>query len=270
MTTETKTENTATPETSDNKAVFGPLGKYAIVAVIMVSIIVTTAIMLDRQLKTVDQQIAAIEEEVADMHAADTTASDEAVIAELIAAESAPVSEAEIKQAEVKQETASETVAVQAVPESAPVATPVVAKAAETPTAVVLVVQEATTATEVAKTEQEDSATAAQFKMAAVKDSAQARQEKMAQENQARIEAYKLEQKQHMTEVFARIKTLESQQLDRYKANQDGQVVRLREQIAQQQQMIETLVSRNKKLFELRAASMQRNQTNREQALNRI
>ncbi len=41
MTTETKPTNNAT----DNKAVFGPLGKYAVIAVIMVSIIVTTAIM---------------------------------------------------------------------------------------------------------------------------------------------------------------------------------------------------------------------------------
>ncbi|MFV2005209.1 MAG: hypothetical protein ACC650_08370, partial [Gammaproteobacteria bacterium] len=78
MTTETKTDkkspetenDSSTKNTTDNKSVFGPLGKYAIVAVIMVSIIVTTAIMLDKQLNTVDEQIAAIESEVAGLNTA--------------------------------------------------------------------------------------------------------------------------------------------------------------------------------------------------------
>jgi len=70
--TETKTEQDKVSK-SDNKAVFGPLGKYAAIAVIMVSIIVTTAIMLDRQLNTVEQEIATIENEVAALIIADTT-----------------------------------------------------------------------------------------------------------------------------------------------------------------------------------------------------
>ena len=82
MTTEKKSENTPTPEATDNKAVFAPLGKYAVIAVIMVSIIVTTAIMLDKQLNTVDQQLAAIEKEVADMHIADSDTA-EAATAEI-------------------------------------------------------------------------------------------------------------------------------------------------------------------------------------------
>ena len=70
--------------------------------------------------------------------------------------------------------------------------------------------------------------------------------------------------------MFERIKALEAQQLDRYKANQDDQIGRLREQIAKQQAMIESLVLRNENLFELRSANIQRNQDNREQLLNRI
>ncbi len=50
MTTK-QTPDTETP--SNNKIVFGPLGKYAIIAVLMVSIIVTTAIMLEKQLGSV-------------------------------------------------------------------------------------------------------------------------------------------------------------------------------------------------------------------------
>ena len=93
---------------------------------------------------------------------------------------------------------------------------------------------------------------------------------KRDQERQARIESYKLEQKQHMAEMFSRIKTLEAQQLDKYKASQDKQIERLRQQIARQEQLIEELILRNKDRFDMRAASMQRSQSNRAEMLNRI
>ena len=66
MTNESKTEETKSAETTtetktnNNKAIFGPLGKYAVVAVIIVGIIVTTAVMLDKQM-AVEEEIAAIE-----------------------------------------------------------------------------------------------------------------------------------------------------------------------------------------------------------------
>ncbi len=264
MTTETKTEKTETetPAASDNKAVFGPLGKYAAVAVIMVSIIVTTAIMLDRQLQSVDEQIAAIEDEVASIHAAENnTPETTAVVVTTVAG-------TEVAEVEVIEEVANETVAVV---ETYYVETPAVAKTVVTPVAEAPVAQQTTPAVAAAVTEPVQASPTTQFEMAAAKNNAaQARQQQLAKENQARIGAYKQEQKQHMTAMFARIKTLESQQLDRYKANQDSQIVHLRKQISQQQQMIEALVLRNKKLFELRAASMQRTQNNREQVLNRI
>ncbi len=71
MTTETTTDST--PKT-DNKSTFAPLGKYAAIAVIMVSVIVTTAIMLDKQLNSVEQELAAIESEVASLNNTETTA----------------------------------------------------------------------------------------------------------------------------------------------------------------------------------------------------
>ncbi len=127
-----------------------------------------------------------------------------------------------------------------------------------------------TAATAVTETTPVNNVTADQFKMVAIKNSTQMHQAERLQKNQARIKAYKLEQKQHLAEIFTRIKALESKQLERYKANQDGRIVRLRKQISEQHQMIETLVLRNKELFELRAANIQRNQDNREQTLNRI
>jgi len=257
---ETKTESTTTPATNNNKVVFGPLGKYAFVAVIMVSIIVTTAIMLDRQLKTTNEQIATIEKEVADMY---TAAADEANASELAATISTTVADTEMK-----QEAAIETVATVTTPAVTETAT----ETGEAATTENMPVQKTAAAPVAIKAEQDTTATtaAAQFEMAKTESFIQDRQQQLAKENQARIEAYKQEQKKHMTKIFARIKALESQQLDRYKANQDGQIVRLRQQISQQQQMIKTLVLRNKELFKMRAANMQRNQNNREQVLNRI
>lgn len=42
---------------------FAPLGKYAAIAVLLVGVIVTTAIMLDKQLNSVESQIAELESE---------------------------------------------------------------------------------------------------------------------------------------------------------------------------------------------------------------
>jgi DNA-binding protein YbaB len=234
MTTENNSQNTST--VSDNKAVFGPLGKSAVIAVIMVSIIVTTAIMLDRQLNSVDEQIAAIKNEVAELNTQDTNTTDTITSTQQTDDKTPSVS---IDEATVE-------------PQSA-----------ETPSADVLIAIE-TTPEKVDSginhsAQQSQTATAAQFELATPETS-----------TQARIESYKQEHKQHMADMFARIKALESKQLNRYKASQDNQIVRLREQITQQQQMIETLVSRNKNLFELRSANVQRNQANREQILNRI
>jgi len=267
MTTETKTEKTETPASNDNKAVFGPLGKYAAIAVIMVSIIVTTAIMLDRQLQSVDEQIAAIEDEVASIHAAESNIPEETAVIVTTAQNT------EVAEVEVIEEVADESVAVVEAIVETPATVETAVETVATPVAEAAVVETATPVA-AAVTEPAQTAPAAQFEMAAAENNAaqarQQQQQQLAKENQARIEAYKQEQKQHMSEMFARINALETQQLGRYKANQDDQVVRLREQISQQQQMIEALVQRNKKLFELRAASMQRKQDNREQALNRI
>ena len=69
MTTETKADNTTE---TNNLSTFQPLGKYAAIAVIMVSIIVTTAIMLDKQFNSAERELAAIESEVAGLDNTET------------------------------------------------------------------------------------------------------------------------------------------------------------------------------------------------------
>ena len=262
-----KTEN----KTNDNKTVFGPLGKYAVVAVIMVSIIVTTAIMLNKQLGTVEEQLAVMASEVAENNAAitsntATTEINEATVSSAAISETqetAEVAEAEVVPVEV-QATEIQAVEVQAT---------------EVQAADVLVATENTSKETVPEaivsTEQTSSTDVAVIEPAKSKNSAEIYQAQRATtkrdlERQARIESFKLEQKQHMTEMFARVKSLESKQLDQYKIHQDKHVERLRQRIAEQEQLIEALILRNKERIDVRAASMQRSQSNREKVLNRI
>ena len=283
--TSTTTEN----KVNDNKAIFGPLGKYAVIAVIMVSIIVTTAVVLDKELGTAEEKLAAAENEVAAANAVEEETAKvenseaDALITATVTPEASEVQDttelAEVETGPVDAQVPDDnkTADVQAVE------TKVVAAIETSETTAT--VKEALTgsnrnAEQVSSSVQTNPAqAAAKIESASTdtktKDSIQNRQPQYGAGNQnkewlARIEAYKLEQKQHMTEMFARIKSLESKQLGKYKTYQDKQIERLREQIAQQQQMIETLVLRNKNGFNLRAASMQRRQAKREQMLNHI
>ncbi len=49
---------------SDARVILGPLVKYAAMGFVLVSIIVTTAVMLDRQFNTIDQEVAALQAEL--------------------------------------------------------------------------------------------------------------------------------------------------------------------------------------------------------------
>ena len=285
-----KTEITSTTtdnKVSDNKTVFGPLGKYAVVAVIMVSIIVTTAIVLDKELGTAEDKLAAVENEVVTTNAVDSETiakveNDAAAASIAVAAETSEAQDttelAEIKTGAVNVQVPDDETA-EAQPDETKV---LVAIETNETTATVkeTLVAANSNAEQVSNAVQTNTAQAT-AKIESVstdtkaEDSVQQRQSQSVAGNQnkewlARIEAYKLEQKQHMTEMFARVKSLESKRLDQYKEHQDKRIERLREQIAQQNQMIDTLILRNKEGFDMRAASMQRHQAKREQMLNRI
>ena len=287
-----KTEITSTTtknKVNDNKAVFGPLGKYAVVAVIMVSLIVTTAIVLDKELSTEEDKVATLENEVAATNAVDseTTAKVEhsEAAASITAAPETSEAQDTTELAEIEtgaahvQASAGETGEVQA--HETKVKVPVAVETNETIATVKETVADSSSYTEQTSNAVPAISTQTTAKIESTrtdteaKNSVQESQSQSVADNQykqwlSRIEAYKLEQKQHMTERLTRIKSLESEQLDQYKARQEKQIERLREQIAQQQQVIETLILRNQERFDMRAASMQRHQARREQMLNRI
>ena len=228
MTTETKTETETETETdnvteTNNQSTFKPLGKYAAIAVIMVSIIVTTAIMLDKQLNSVDRELAAIESEVASLNNTETAA---------------------LVESGLETKTEQDTMAA---------IEPEVNATQEIPA----ITQDISTAVAVENTPSNDT-------------QANAVQDEIEQKTNARITTYKLEQKQRLADMYARIKTLESKQLEQYKSNQDKQVEQLRTRVSQQEHLIEELIARNKEWFDLRTANVQRNQARREDILNRI
>ncbi len=282
----TVTDNTSTTinKKTDNKALFGPLGNYAIAGVIMVSIIVTAAIMLNKKLGNAAEHVATIEKEVAasiaaeqyaNQTAAETTTSIETASA--IDTESAIDSEKN----EVQNTIETATVAIAAVTteiaaivhtSEAPVAEAKAPAAIETADPVI-------TAEETASDTGQNPVQLATIKSATTEpvniSPIQAPMPQLAAYNndqqwEARIQARKLEQKQHMTEFFERIKSHDSESLEKYKTHQDERVEYLRERIVRQQELIEKLILRNKESYQTREASMQRYQTYREQMLNRI
>lgn len=288
-------DNISTPKTNESQAVFAPLGKYAVVAIIMVSIIVTTAIMLDKQLNTAEQQVAAIENKVAKSQAAELTAGD---IAPTDASQPAAVSaenSAKIVETETDETVAKETQTTTYVTKAEVAA--IDAQSSKTTTAVMPAATTSAVKSKAAAVTtpaiiNKESVVAEAMKPAAATSPAPAaiqakpvttEQDALAQatktesatgkfdiENQERIAAFKAEQKQRLSDMLTRIKELDAQRLDQFKAHQDEQIEHLRKQVAQQQQMIDDLIVRNKDLFELRAARLQRHQSNREQMLNRI
>jgi hypothetical protein len=50
---------------SDARIILGPLVKYALIGLVLVSVIITTAVTLDRQFNDIDREIAALEAELA-------------------------------------------------------------------------------------------------------------------------------------------------------------------------------------------------------------
>ncbi len=228
MTTKTKSNETKSP--AGEQSTFAPLGKYAAIAVVMVGIIVTTAIMLDKQLDKAETDIASIESEIAELNKAQANATTTTqterqvrVAAEQATTVSTSTTDVDIEVAEID-------------------------------------------ATEIDTSVNNNLVNNQPSEVVASTVAAQTN----AGSHPTRIESYKVQQRSRMTEMFDRMKQLESKQLEQYKAQQAEQVARLRNRVSTQQEQIDTLIQRNENLFELRSASMQRSQAQREQMLNRI
>ena len=228
---------------SSNIIVFGPLIRHAIIAVILVSIIVITAIMLNSQLYTAEEQISMIEKEIAAYNASDTDRIESSSTVAVALTKPALINAEIIRATEIK---------LPAINHISPEVSLIANSPATTPLLKTVAVINNTTppvSKMVAKTTKKSQHSA---------------------NSQFRLSVYKLKQKHSLTDFFARIKLHEKQRLDQYKSRQNSQVERLRERITRQQQRVESLVVRNNEVYNLRVANTQQNQEKREQILNRI
>ncbi|MCG6938816.1 MAG: hypothetical protein LJE83_11690 [Gammaproteobacteria bacterium] len=277
MSTETMSENKTT--TIDNRALFGPLGKYAITGVIMGSIIVTTAIMLDRQSSTAEEHIAAIEKEILQLNASTSSASESennpvqesieaaSVEATPVKAEPAAVQTAEAVAIDTAQVQVAEQHAAKVTTDTAE--TPVFDKSQTTEQIPATAQAAAIQPPQSEPADNSNNSTAETF-MPQLAVDIRHPVDILDQEWQARIQTRELEYKQHLAEYFNDIKSRDSERLEQFKQHQDEHIDFLRDQIARQEQLIDELISRNKESYKMREARIQRQQISREQMLNRI
>lgn len=245
--TDTKTPGTEPDNNQDQKQqsdariILGPLVKYAAMGLVIVGIIITTAVTLDRQFNNIDQEVAELNAQLA--QADHNNAADTAAIVEL-QAEVAPavaneaiqkkpeISEvAKVSKAEKPAEKVAENTAIQA-----PAAEQAPAQAAETETV---------------------SAAATVNKAAVTEDTVADRTSEYPDYFDQSIEELIAERNTYLKEM-------DRIYLEDFKASQEKQLQSMRDRLARQEQRIVDMEKRNQERYDIRAANMKEMQDRRE------
>ncbi len=248
-TTETNAAQDKQP--SDARVILGPLAKYAAVGLVLVGIIVTTAIMLDKQLNDIDREMAALEAELAE---ANEKARQDAVNADQgkTTTEVASVKSSETKDEAVEVARKDEIVA-------APAQTKEIAKPAQVAkTEVPAVAETRTEAAPVAVEKMVSQADPFEQSMEEIIAERNAYIEELIAQREASIEAMIAERNAYMKEK-------DRVYLEDFKASQSEQLENMRKQLARQEQRIIEMEQRQKEIYELRAASIKEMQQRREE-----
>lgn len=253
-----KVTNEETPQDniSDRRLILGPLLMYGVVAFVIAGVIVTTAVMLNNEYNQIDKQVAAVEAEIAQQNQMEAHAEQKAIVdvknTEVISAE--VISAIETEQAKEETEAIETTNVIASNAETNPAAalpeenSPIATSSAE-PATVVSATAASTTIASETKTPSTVTATPQiADKIFDPKVSIATR----------RAEHHELMVKQ------------DQKQLELFKASQARQIEWLRNQLAQQQERIDTIEERNLKTYEMREADVKRMQETREQFLNRM
>ena len=292
MTIENNIDNealTAEQKSNDAKLILAPLAKYAAVAVIMVSVIITTAIMLDRELNTIDQDIASLKAELADANATAeaeaATASNNDIDTETSEIAAAEIATAEIVAAEIAADEIAADKAVADVTEAAIDETVVTAENnlthtdsnAQPATMTAALAQQPGTATApAAQTATEVKATTpAQTTelMATSTEPADVTSKQVARPKAtqaSRIDSLKASMQARIADRNQYLNTLDTQSLEDFKANQQKMIDMMRQQLSHQQKIIDQMRARNQESYDMRAASIKRMQEARDRSLERI
>jgi len=239
--------NEGLKQPSDARIILGPLVKYAAMGFVIVSIIITTAVMLDHQFNDIDREVAELE-------------------AQLAQARKNTVDEVDTgTTAEFKEEAipAAETVAVQ---QELVISAPVEANEAEKP-AVSVVDNNVAAAPQVAQP-------AAQPLEAETKTAEATVAEDLVTEDavvEAANNSYDSFEKS-MDDVIAErntyLKERDRVYLEEFKANQEKQLQFMRERLVRQEKRIEQMEKRNQEIYDYRAANVKEMQQKRESFLD--
>ena len=265
-TQQTSNNNTPNNQPATHKEVLAPLATYGVVAIGIVAIIITTAVMLNNELNTIEQDVAQLETDLAAKNAAEAEKQQQTAEAEQpaepVVAQSAATEPA--AQDNTKTVTA-QTVAVVAAPTSQPAAndrpaTVSTATVAENIGAGINAQQQTANTPSTAN----DNAHIAAINTA---KTAEAKHQAFMQEIRAMM-------KQRIAEQQTMLKQRDQEHLESYKAAMNKQIEMLQQQIEHTQAMIADIEKRNQAIYQMRAASIEQRSERREAAmkemLNRI
>ncbi len=245
--TDTKTTITETDkkedqnEPSDARIILGPLVKYAAVGLVLVGIIITTAVMLDRQYNDIDREVAELEAQLAQARMDTVAVAD---------TDSAAASQAEVTST-VEAEAVQQKPAVVEVTEAEkPAATPVVENSVDTTPAVTQLAAQAVK-TEVIVTE----STVAEDTV--VEDA-------VANKTNRHDDFFDQSFDELIAERNTYLKEKDRVYLEEFKASQERQLQFMRERLARQEQKIKEMEQRNQEIYDYRAANVKEMQQMRE------
>jgi hypothetical protein len=248
--TDTKTTITDTDngeeqnKQSDARIILGPLVKYAVGGFVLVGIIITTAVMLDRQFNSIDREVAELHAKLAQAKTdtiveadADTTAGTQAEAASTVEAEAVQQDPATSAIIETDEVTEAEKPDAAPVVENSVDTTPAVTQAAAQEAETEVIVTESTVVEDAVD---EDAVVEA------------------AVDNEANRYSNFFEKSfdQMIAERNNYLKEMDRVHLEEFKASRERHLQYMRERLARQQQRILEMEKRNQELYDYRAANL--------------
>jgi hypothetical protein len=234
---------------SDARIILGPLVKYALMGLVLVSAIITTAVMLDRQFNDIDREVAALEAELAEANQAydsDTTFASQSDATHAPVANPVQQTMTDVNEGAVADKfTDTETqMPAAGTPEDKVEAVTDVQSAAEMPLIVQADTDEKKTLTEAVVVEEAEAVT--------------------TNEN---IDPFDQSIEALIDERNAYLRQMDHIYLDELKASQEKQLQLMRERLARQEQRIKEMEARFQERYEVRAGNVKEMQEQRESFL---
>lgn len=234
---------------SDARIILGPLVKYAAIGFVLVAIIVTTAVTLDRQFNKIDEEVAALQAELAKAH--DPTEigtekkNDEAAVAEKAGTEEETVSQAQ--PVEPTESVAEPQPAISR-------AEPVESGQTENLVAVETVSEKLDAAAEQAAVAEVESVAAIE---ADAVETSPVEAEVATASAVAKDDFFDRSMDEIIAERNAELKEMDQVYLEEFRASQQRQLQLMRERLARQEQRIREMEQRYQEIYDIRAANIQ-------------